>query len=165
MHWIRVLENIRERALPLCATVRGEEGGRRHDKAFVWAEAGRIDGEYKDSQCSGSIPATLFGAWRETCAYPERVVPALFARSNVQLSQPAVRLTARTYHGEKIWFGNVPWVRPELKLSVEHLIHSNKHGLEVCLEVSWERGGGWSRSKEVAQEATHLEGEDQLYVG
>ena len=48
---------------------------------------------------SGSIPATLFGAWRETFAYPERVVPALFARSNVQLCQPAVRLTvmAKTY--------------------------------------------------------------------
>ena len=114
---------------------------------------------------SGSVPATLFGAWRETCTYPERVVPALFARSNVQSSQPAVRLTARTYYGKNIWFGNVPWVRPELKVSVEHLIHSNKHGLEVCLEVIWERGGGWSRSKEVAQEATHLEGEDQLYVG
>ena len=54
-HWIPVLENIRERALPLCATVRGEEGGRRHDKAFVSAEAGRIDGEYKDSQ------------WEHTC--------------------------------------------------------------------------------------------------
>ena len=48
-----------------------------------------------------------------------------------------------------------------MKLSVEHLIHSNKHGLEVCLEVIWERGGGWSRSKEVAQEATYLEGEDK----
>ena len=34
-HWLCVLENIRERALLLCATVRGEEGGRRHDKAFV----------------------------------------------------------------------------------------------------------------------------------
>ena len=34
-HWIPVSENIRERALLLCATVRGEEGGRRHDKAFV----------------------------------------------------------------------------------------------------------------------------------
>ena len=54
-HWIPVLENIRERALPLCATVRGEEGGRRHDKAFVSAEAGRVDGEYKDSQ------------WKHTC--------------------------------------------------------------------------------------------------
>ena len=48
-----------------------------------------------------------------------------------------------------------------MKVSVEHLIHSNKHGLEVCLEVIWERGGGWSRSKEVAQEATYLEGEDK----
>ena len=57
---------------------------------------------------SGSVPATLFGAWRDTCTYPEKVVPALFARSNVRLSQPGVRLTATTYYGEKIWFGNVP---------------------------------------------------------
>ena len=57
---------------------------------------------------SGSIPATLFGAWRKTCTNPERVAPALFARSNVQLSQPAVRLTARTYYDENMWFGNVP---------------------------------------------------------
>ena len=54
-HWIPVLENIRERALLLCATERGEEGGRRHDKAFVWAEVGRIDAKYKDSQ------------WKHTC--------------------------------------------------------------------------------------------------
>ena len=71
MHWIRVLENIRERALPLCATVRGEEGGRRHDKAFVWAEVGRFDAKYKDSQWKHTCHPlwSLCMASLETCTY------------------------------------------------------------------------------------------------
>ena len=52
-----------------------------------------------------------------------------------------------------------------MKLSDEQIIGSKEYGLEVRLEVSWERGGGRRRIKEVAQEATHLEGEAHFYVG